>query len=83
MDWHGESEILNKFVPILNAAGIDIMLCGHLHRHLKLDANDRVNFPVLVNSNNAVVKGVITSQSLSIDVLEPDGKTTDKIVIHK
>ncbi|GAB6395604.1 MAG: metallophosphoesterase family protein [Bacteroidales bacterium] len=83
MDWHGESEILNKFVPILNAAGIDIMLCGHLHRHLKLDANDRVKFPVLVNSNNAVVKGVITSQSLSIDVLEPDGKTTDKIVIHK
>ena len=28
--WHGEQEIRRLFVPILNEASVDIMLCGHL-----------------------------------------------------
>ncbi|MDR1518306.1 MAG: metallophosphoesterase [Dysgonamonadaceae bacterium] len=75
-DWHGEDEILNKFVPILNEAGIDIMLSGHLHRTLKWEANDKVKFPVLINSNNSVLKGSISDGRLNIEILDLEGKKT-------
>src|SRR5690606_11752660 len=29
--WHGADEVIGKFVPLLNAAGAQIMLSGHLH----------------------------------------------------
>lgn len=81
--WHGEQEILEKFIPLLNEANIDVMLCGHLHRHIKNEPNEQVKFPVLANGNEAVVKGKITRNELVLDVIELDGKQKDKIVIRK
>jgi UDP-2,3-diacylglucosamine pyrophosphatase LpxH len=40
-------------VPILNDAGIDVMISGHFHRHDYQAANETVKFPTVVNSNNA------------------------------
>lgn len=81
--WHGEQEILDKFVPLLNEANIDIMLCGHLHRHVKNEPNAQVKFPVLANANEAVVKGKITKNELSLDIIGLDGKQVDRINIKK
>lgn len=81
--WHGEQEILDKFVPLLNDAKIDIMLCGHLHRHIKKEADANVKFPILVNSNEAVVKGKISQDELHFDIISLDGKKTDEITIRK
>jgi predicted phosphodiesterase len=81
--WHGEREILEKFVPLLNEAKIDIMLCGHLHQHIRMEPNDRVKFPILVNSNNAVVKATATARTFTLEVLDIEGKKTDVITIRK
>lgn len=81
--WHGEQEVKEKFIPLLNEAGIDIMLCGHLHRAVRQEANDEVKFPILVNSNEAVVKGEVTANSLHLDVIGLDGKKTDMVDIKK
>lgn len=81
--WHGEQEILEKFVPLLNEAGIDIMLCGHLHRHVNREPDDKVKFPVLANANEAVVKGKVTGKELHLDVTTLDGKQADRMVIKK
>lgn len=81
--WHGEQEILDKFVPLLNEANIDIMLCGHLHRHVKNEPNAQVKFPVLANANETVVKGKITKNELSLDIIGLDGKQVDRINIKK
>jgi predicted phosphodiesterase len=80
---HGEQEILEKFVPLPNEAKVDLMLCGHLHRHIKQEANGQVHFPVLVNSNNAVVKGTVTGKTLSLEVIDLNGKQTDSLIISK
>jgi Icc-related predicted phosphoesterase len=82
-DWHGNVEVLKKFVPVLNQAKIDIMLCGHEHRHFKREANEQVQFPVLVNSNRAVVKGNATAQELSLEVISVDGEKVDAITLKK
>ncbi|MCE2617114.1 FN3 domain-containing metallophosphoesterase family protein [Phocaeicola oris] len=72
--WHGHHEVLNKFVPILNNAGIDIMICGHLHRFLYEDPSTQINFPVLVNSNNSVVSAETKGNQLNVKIYELNGK---------
>jgi Icc-related predicted phosphoesterase len=82
-DWHGDAEVLNKFVPLLNEAHIDIMLCGHIHRLIRKEATHEVRFPVLINSNNAFVKGSVTATELTLEVVGFDGKKTDSLSIKK
>ncbi|MBQ5836063.1 MAG: metallophosphoesterase [Alistipes sp.] len=48
---------LNKlFVPILNEADIDVMLCGYTHQHMLHEANKNTKFPILENSHLNVIK---------------------------
>ena len=81
--WHGQQELLDKLVPVLNEANVDIMLSGHLHRHTRSEADNRIKFPVLANGNEAVVKGKASNNELTLDVIGVDGKQVDKIVIRK
>lgn len=77
--WHGEREIMNKFVPLLNKADIDIMLCGHWHKHVNMKPNDKVHFPVLVNSNDAVLKVNALEGKMDVTVINLEGKEVDRI----
>ncbi|PPL01811.1 metallophosphoesterase [Parapedobacter indicus] len=80
--WHGEQEIAEKFVPLLNAAGAQIMLSGHLHRHIKREAQPGAHqFPILVNSNNNMLRATANGQQLRIDVVDQSGKTVDSITL--
>jgi predicted phosphodiesterase len=81
--WHGQQDLLEKLVPVLNDANVDIMLSGHLHRHTRSEADSRTKFPVLANGNEAVIKGKITKTELTLDIIGVDGKQVDKIVIKK
>ena len=80
---HGAREVLNKFVPLLNEAGIDLMLCGHQHSHSQRKADNQVKFPVLVNSHNTIVKATATEKSLVLEVLHLDGNLRDRMTINK
>lgn len=54
--WHGPQELYNKFVPLLNKAGIDLMICGHTHRFAYIEASNDINFPILINPNQTLLK---------------------------
>lgn len=81
--WHGDQEVKEKFIPLLNNANVDIMLCGHLHQYIRNEAKDGVKFPVIVNSNNTVLKAEAQNNKLSIKILDQDGKEVDKLDINK
>lgn len=73
--WHGPLHAKALFVPILNEAGIDLMLCGHLHRHKYLEpGSDGANFPVLINSNTEALKINVDRNNLNVAVKSRDGK---------
>ena len=74
--WHGTREVMEKFVPILNKGGVDIMICGHLHQHVYVEPTEKVHFPVLVNSNNACVLAETKGNELNVKVIGLDGKVT-------
>lgn len=72
--WHGEQEIMDKFVPILNEAGIQIFLAAHFHRHAIREADQEIHFPVIVNSNNDVLKAELTEKEGQFLILDQEGK---------
>ena len=76
--WHGQKDVLKKFVPILNELGVDLMLCGHLHRNKYEEPSDGIKFPVLVNSNNSVVSVETNGDQMNLEVLDLDGKVVTK-----
>jgi predicted phosphodiesterase len=80
--WHGEQEIADKFVPLLEEAGVDVMLCGHLHRHVHKKAGDGQNFPIIANSNKAIIKASTENSTLKINVFDVEGKLTDSMIIQ-
>ena len=81
--WHGNEEVAEKFMPLLNNVGVDIMLCAHLHRYIRNDAKEGVRFPIIVNSNNTVLKAEADSRALNIKILDTEGKEIDKLTIAK
>lgn len=82
--WHGEVEVADKFAPILDKAGIDLMLCAHYHRFVRKDAGESgFGFPVIVNSNHAVVKVTADNQTLNMNITDADGKQVDQMKIKR
>ncbi|MBN8859974.1 MAG: metallophosphoesterase [Sphingobacteriales bacterium] len=82
--WHGEEEIANKFVPLLNEGGIDVMLCAHLHRFVRKDPKPGdYNFPVIVNSNHSVLKAKADNATLKITIVDANGSTLDSVTINR
>jgi predicted phosphodiesterase len=79
--WHGEKEIEDKFVPLLEKAGVDIMLCGHLHRHVFKDTGDGQNFPIIANANKAIVKAQTQNSMLNIEIVDTEGKVVQSLKI--
>lgn len=79
--WHGEKEIAEKFVPLLEKAGVDIMLCGHLHRHVFKDTGDGQNFPIIANANKAIVKAQTKNSLLNIEIVDLNGKIVQSLNI--
>lgn len=73
--WHGSSEINRLFMPILNRAGIDLMLCGHKHAHAFIDKGAGNSFPILVNSNKWRTDVDITTSEIEINMVDSTGKT--------
>lgn len=73
--WHGNWNMSNIFLPVLNGAGVDLMICGHRHSFAleKVGVSDAA-FPVLVNSNCERADVKVTPKSISIEIFNPDGK---------
>lgn len=77
--WHGPLHAKKTFVPILNEAGISLMLCGHLHSyHYAESGVDGCNFPILINSNKEVVNITAGQNHMSLEIKDEAGKMTKK-----
>lgn len=82
--WYGVREVDRLFTPILNNAGIDLMLCGHLHKLQYIEQGKQGNnFPILINSNKHRVDLTATEKGINIDIIDKDGKKTESRQISK
>ncbi|TXH20781.1 MAG: metallophosphoesterase family protein [Chitinophagaceae bacterium] len=79
--WHGNEEIMSKWVPILNKAGIQVMLSGHEHRHRIVPPNKQAQFPVIINSNNNLLKANLSNGVARFSVYDASGKLVEETSI--
>lgn len=72
--WHGQVHAKECFLPLLNKAGIDLMLCGHMHCYDYFKkGHEGADFPVLQNSNVDAVRVKADSTALDVRVLDRKG----------
>ena len=71
-------------LPVLNEAGIDLMLCGHYHRYHWIDDGSRgVDFPILVNSNNDCLRVSADAKGIDLKVVNTAGAVIKQHRIDK
>ncbi len=74
--WHGSRHLQEQFVPLLNQANVDVMLCAHTHRHMYYPAGaDICNFPILINANRDVMDVKVSKTQLDIQIRDEKQKT--------
>ena len=83
-DWHGQQEISKKWMPILNAANIDLMISAHTHRYGRSapgKANNR--FPIVIGGVNTTIRVDVSDRQLACTVTGNKGRTTDQWIVAK
>lgn len=73
--WHGNRMVSELFVPILNEAGIDLMLCAHIHKH-RVDpiGTTDARFPVVCNRNQTLLECDLDAKRLKMDFYDENQK---------
>ena len=82
--WKGNMNVCNYFVPHLNAADIDVMFCGHIHKYRfdKLGAGiSNAEFPVVCFPNAHRTEITATAKNISLDIFNSDGHKTQSLVL--
>jgi hypothetical protein len=75
--WYAQQWLCDNFLPVLNEAGVDLMLSGHHHKYIYTAPGAEGNantFPILVNSNVDRLDFTADASSLDIRIIDPDGK---------
>ena len=78
--WHGNWNMSNIFLPVLNDAGVDLMICGHRHKYAfeQVGVSD-ASFPVLVNSTCERADIKVTPKAITIDIYDTSGKKVHSV----
>lgn len=82
--WHGPWMVNQLYVPVLNEAGVDIMLCGHQHRHYYHEMNyGGCQFPVLVNANKNKLRIDVGEKGLKLKAFNEQDKVEFEVQLLK
>ena len=73
--WAGEIRLRKMLNPILENAGIDLMLSGHYHSFSFWEKGKATNYPIIINSSKSVLNLVSNGQSLQVKIVDENGKT--------
>ena len=72
--WYSQAWLARNFTPVLNEAGVDLMLSGHLHRHVYVKAGECGNgFPIVANDNKSRLDFRAVAGQVLIDIYDMSG----------
>lgn len=72
--WYTQAWISRNFTPVLNSAGVDLMLSGHHHRHIHVKAGECGNdFPIVANDDTDRLDVRATDGAIHVDAFDTAG----------
>ena len=75
--WYAQNWANENFVPVLNEAGVNLMLSGHIHKHKMIEAgHSGNNFPILCSSNNERFVVSSDGRTINVEAYDTAGKLT-------
>lgn len=76
--WYTQRRISEMFTPILNEAGVQLMLCGHEHKHFVVKPRERGNadYTIIVNSNKERMDVKADAHKVSVRIHDVAGTLT-------
>ena len=75
--WYAQNWVNENFVPVLNEAGVKLMLSGHIHQHKMIEAGHSGNdFPILCSSNNERFVVSSDGRTITVEAYDTAGKLT-------
>ena len=79
-EWYGPLDSRRNFVPILNKAGIDLMLCGHRHKYaLVPEKEGENNFPIIISDNNSRIDLLTDQTGINVRITGPESKVISEL----
>ena len=73
---HGIGDVAEKWLDILNSAGIDLAIVGHMHYFADIPARPEANrFPVLLNSNDSAARIDVDPEGITVRAFDSKGNT--------
>jgi hypothetical protein len=66
------------FVPMLEKAGVTLMICGYTHESNYYEAGKKASFPILVNGSSSLVNVRATQEKMDVVVEDFNGKELAK-----
>lgn len=75
MAWHGNVHWGEILLPVLNKAGIDLMISAHNHRYsLFTPQKGVIEFPLVINDNHSAMFVRSNDKGVYVKILNKDGK---------
>ena len=82
--WYAQVWLNKNFVPVLNEAGVDVMLSGHHHQHLNVKVGDCGNkFPIIAHDDTDRLEFEADANGWHIRTYDMEGKLTHSYDVAK
>ena len=82
--WYSQVWLNENFVPVLNEAGVDVMLSGHHHQHINVNPGYCGNkFPIIANDDTDRLEFEADSNGWHVRTYDLEGKLTHSYDVKK
>ena len=72
--WKGWEDAIRRFLPVLNKAGVDLLVAGHTHRYAYYEPGaDGNDFPVLIQGFYSAVRLDVEDGKIALKVVDTRG----------
>ncbi len=82
--WLGWTDAIQKFLPILNKANVDLLVSGHTHRFCYHDSGAEGNFfPILEQGGMCATRLDVKDGKIRVLVIDVNGNTLEDKIIER
>ncbi len=81
-NWHGMAFLAKHYGPVLQEAGIDLMISGHTHKNAWIEPDQSgFGYPVMISSNLNFIEARADKEKIELKLKDVKGKVVNTCVV--